>query len=159
MFVCEIHIFLHLSRKYWKSMWFRKKCQERKNILHKISFLAIMVSQFFCQVIVFGSKLKLFLLMCSLTITMKTSVNRSFRNYWIIWMKNTYSYYSELLIYFFNSLQLHFTSHFRIITSSKPDFFFYEVMVLLIKPDLHSIVAKYLLHGLLVCRRLWLSPY
>ncbi len=31
------------------------------------------------------------------------------------------------------------------------------VMVLLTKADLHSVVARYLLHGLLVCRRIWFS--
>ncbi len=31
-------------------------------------------------------------------------------------------------------------------------------MVLLIKADLRCVLARYLLHGLLVCRRLWLCP-
>ncbi len=64
-----------------------------------------------------------FLLFWHLDYFLRSIVNRSFRNYWIISMKNTYSYYSELWIYFFSSLQLHFTSYFYIITSSKSDFF------------------------------------
>ncbi len=63
VFLCEIRVFLHLSRKYSKNMRFRKKCQERKIILHKISFLVTIVSKCLCaSVIVFGTKLKLFLL-------------------------------------------------------------------------------------------------